>query len=196
LIPAILTEAITSDLEGPVSALVTRPVYDSLTGQFVLIPQGARLDGFYDSEIAGHQTRLNTLWKTLYFPNGWSLALNGMPSLDQGGMMGLTDHVNRHFFQRYGTAVVLSAITAGISLATYRNRGFFYDDPATAATYGAGNVLGRAVAEDLSRGMRVRPTLTIRAGTPFNLRVTQDLTVPGPYDEAMRTSTDDAREEE
>lgn len=196
VIPAILTEAITSDLEGPVSALVTRPVYDTITGQSLLIPQGARLEGIYDSEIAGHQTRLHTLWRTLYFPNGWSLALHGMPSTDQGGMMGLTDQVNRHFFQRYGTAAVLSAITAGISLATYRNRGFFYDDPATAATYGVGNVLGRAVAEDLARGMRVRPTLTIRAGTPLHLRVTQDLTLPGPYGEDMTASLDDASEEE
>jgi type IV secretion system protein VirB10 len=196
LIPAILVEAINSELEGPVSALVTRPVYDSVTGQSVLIPQGARLEGVYDSEIAGSQTRLNTLWRTLYFPNGWSLALNGMPSTDQGGMMGLTDQVNRHFFQRYGTAAVLSAITAGISLATYGHRGFFYDDPATAATYGVGNVLGHAVAEDLSRGMQVRPTLTIRAGTPLHLRVTQDLTLPGPYGETMAASTEDAQEED
>lgn len=196
VIPAILTAAITSDLEGPVSALVTRPVYDSITGQSLLIPQGARLEGWYDTESAGEQTRLNTLWKTLYFPNGWSLALHGMPSTDQGGMMGLTDQVNRHFFQRYGAAAVLSAITAGISLATYRHRGFFYDDPATAATYGVGNVLGRAVAEDLARGMRVRPTLTIRAGTPLHLRVTQDLTLPGPYGEATTASLDDAHEEE
>lgn len=196
LIPAILIEAINSELEGPVSALVTRPVYDSITGQSLLIPQGTRLEGFYDSEIAGHQTRLNTLWHTLYFPNGWSLALNGMPSLDQSGMMGLTDQVNRHFWQRYGTAAVLSAITAGISLATYHNRGFFYDDPATAATYGVGNVLGRAVAEDLARGMRVRPTLIIRAGTPLHLRVTQDLTLPGPYGETLAASPDDASEEE
>jgi type IV secretion system protein TrbI len=162
----------------------------------VLIPQGARLEGVYDSESAGEQTRLNTLWHTLYFPNGWSLALHGMPSTDQGGMMGLTDQVNRHFFQRYGTAAVLSAITAGISLATYRNRGFFYDDPATAATYGVGNVLGRAVAEDLGRGMRVRPTLTIRAGTPLHLRVTQDLTLPGPYGETLAASPEEASEDE
>jgi type IV secretory pathway VirB10-like protein len=111
-------------------------------------------------------------------------------------MMGLTDQVNRHFFQRYGTAAVLSAITAGISLATTQHQGFFYDDPATAATYGVGNVLGRAVAEDLARGMRVRPTLTIRAGTPLHLRVTQDLTVLGPYGETLAATPEEASEED
>jgi type IV secretory pathway VirB10-like protein len=181
IVPAVLSHGINSELEGPCSALVTQNVYDSATGHYLLIPQGARLDGYYDTELEGNQARLNTLWKTLYFPNGWSLALSGMPSVDGGGMIGLTDQVNRHFFQRYGTALMLSAITAGVTLATYRNHSFFYDDPREAATYGMGNVLGRAIAEDLYRGMRVRPTITIRAGLPFDLRVTQDIVFPGPY---------------
>jgi type IV secretory pathway VirB10-like protein len=105
-----------------------------------------------------------------------------MPGSDSRGWAGLSDQVNRHFFQRYGTATVLSLITAGISLATHSNQGRFYGyEPQDEAMYGAGQVLGRAVAEDLRRAMQIHPTVTVREAYPFTLTVTQDVTLPGPY---------------
>jgi type IV secretory pathway VirB10-like protein len=181
VVPAVLTQAITSDLEGQISALVTQDVYDSATGRFLLIPQGSRLFGFYDTDLQATQPRLHLSFKTLYFPNGYSLALHGMPGVDGRGLAGASDQVNRHFFQRYGSAAVLSLITAGITLATYNRGGFFSYSPEDAAVYGAGTVLGRAVGEDLRRVMHIRPTLTIREAYPFNVVVTQDAVFPGPY---------------
>ncbi len=96
-------------------------------------------------------------------------------------MAGLSDQVNRHFWQRYGSAAVLSLITAGISLATYSHDGFYAYSPADAARYGGGQVMGQAVGEDLRQSMRIRPTLTVAAGYPFNVMLTQDVVFPGPY---------------
>src|SRR5262249_43873019 len=113
VISAVMAQALNSDLEGTVSALVTHDVYDSITGQYLVIPQGARLFGFYDADVHGNVPRLHIAFKTLYFPNGYSLALSGMPGVDTTGMAGVSDQVNRHFWQRYGSAAVLSLITAG-----------------------------------------------------------------------------------
>jgi type IV secretory pathway VirB10-like protein len=181
IVPAVLTQALTSDLEGTLTAVVSRDVYDSVTGRFLLIPQGAKLFGVYDADLRANQPRLHVAAKTLYFPNGYSLALSGMPGSDSRGLAGLSDQVNRHFLQRYGTAAVLSLITAGVSLAVHQHNGFYTYEPEEAAIYGAGTVLGRAVAEDLRQAMQIRPTVTVREGYPFLLTVTQDIVLPGPY---------------
>jgi type IV secretory pathway VirB10-like protein len=176
-----MTHALNSDLEGTVTALVTEDVFDSIAGQYRVIPRGSRLFGFYDADVRGNVPRLHLAFKTLYFPNGSSLALSGMPGVDSTGMAGVSDHVNRHFWQRYGSAAVLSLITAGISLATYNDGGFYSYSPADAARYGAGQVMGQAVGEDLRQSMRIRPTLTVPEGYVFNLMITQDVMFPGPY---------------
>jgi len=181
MIPAVTTQAMTSDLEGTLTAVVSRDVYDSVTGRFLLIPQGAKLFLVYDADVRANQPRLHVAAKTLYFPNGYSLALSGMPGSDSRGLAGLSDQVNRHLWQRYGTAAVLSLITAGVSLAVHRGNGFYTYAPEEAAVYGAGNVLGRSVAEDLRQAMQIRPTVTVREAYPFVLTVTQDVVFPGSY---------------
>jgi len=181
VIPAVVAQALDSDLEGTVTALVTQDVFDSIAGQYLVIPQGSWLFGFYDADVRGNVPRLHLAFKTLYFPNGYSLALSGMPGVDGTGMAGVSDAVNRHLWQRYGSAAVLSLITAGISLATYTSGGLYTYSPSDAARYGAGQVMGQAVGEELRQAMRIRPTLTVAAGYPFNLMITQDLALPGPY---------------
>jgi type IV secretory pathway VirB10-like protein len=181
IIPTLLGQAINSDLEGTVSAIVTQDVFDSISGQYLLVPQGSRLFCLYDADVQSAVPRLNLSCKTLYFPNGYSLALDGMPGVDRVGMAGLSDQVNRHFWQRYGTAAVLSLITAGISLAIYQRGGFFTYSPGDAAAYGAGTVMGQAVAEDLRQAMRIRPTITVPEAYRFNVVMTQDAVFPGPY---------------
>ena len=156
-------------------------MFDSISSHHLLIPQGARLFFLYDADVQSAAPRLNLSCKTLYFPNGYSLALNGMPGVDQVGMAGLSDRVNRHFWQRYGSAAVLSFITAGISLAVHRRGGFFTYSPQEAATAGVGQVLGQAVAEDLRQSMRIRPTITVPEAYRFNVVLTQDVVFPGPY---------------
>src|SRR5438552_1052899 len=190
IIPAVLASAINSDVEGQAAAIVTQNIYDSATGRYLLVPQGARVVGFYDNDLQPHQARIGIAWKTLYFPNGFSLALHGMPGADGAGMAGLRDQMDRHSLQRYGTALLLSAITAGITLGTYRGQGFFTYDPGEAATYGLGRTFGGAIAEDLRRGMSTRPTILVREGYPFNVMVAQDVVFRGPYPFTMVTAQD------
>jgi type IV secretory pathway VirB10-like protein len=181
LIPVVLAQRVVSDVEGQLVALVSQDVYDTPAGRFLLVPQGSRLFGFYDADLHANQPRLHMAFRTLYFPDGSSLALGGAPAVNGLGVAGLTDQVNRHLLARYGPAVVLSAVTAGVSLSLYRGGGFFYASPEDALAYGAGQVLGRVTGEDLRRAMHIRPTLTIREGYPFAVQVMQDVVFPGPY---------------
>ena len=98
------------------------------------------------------------------------------------GILGVSELVNRHYLQRYGSAAFLSLVTAGIRMATYAGRaGLWYATPEDAATQGAGQVLGQATGEDLRRSMNIRPTVSVRAGYPFHVTVVQDLVFPAPY---------------
>ncbi len=184
LIPVVLAQDVTSDVQSFFSAVVTRDVYDSVTSRFLLVPAGSRITFLTDLEDRTNQQPILLMAaKTLYLPNGYSLALQGMPAANSFGMTGLQDQINRHFFQRYGSAAVLSLVVAGIRLATYaRSGGGFAYSPEDAAMNGTGSVLGNTVGEDLRHTLTIRPTVVIRAGYPFTVTVTQDVVFPGPYD--------------
>lgn len=183
LLPVVLAQDVTSDVASFCSAIVTRDVYDSVTGRYLLVPLGSRIVFLSNLDDQTNQQPILLLSaKTLYLPNGYSIALQGMPAATGFGMTGLQDQVNRHFVQRYGSAAVLSLVTAGIRMATYARRGGgFYYAPEDAAINGAGSVMGRTIAEDLRRSLTIRPTVVIRAGYPFTVTVTQDMVFPGPY---------------
>jgi type IV secretory pathway VirB10-like protein len=189
LIPAVLETAINSDLPGQTRALVSRDVYDSASGRYLLIPQGSRLIGEYASRIVAGQERLLVAWNRVLFPDGRSLSLEGMPGADRMGAAGLSEQVNYHFFKVFGHALLLSAISAGYQIAT--------DDDDNAS---AGGILGtqnlspseitslaiaqefhRASSELLRRNANIPPTLTIRHGYGFTVQVTADVALPGTY---------------
>ena len=100
LIPAVLSAGINSDLPGQTTALVRRNVYDSRTGRFLLIPQGSRLVGEYDSRVAFGQNRVFVAWNRLIFPDGRSLDLGGMQGVDLSAAAGLRDKVNSEYLRR------------------------------------------------------------------------------------------------
>jgi len=112
------------------------------------------------------QTRLNTLWHTLYFPNGWSWRSMACPPRIR--WYDGTDRSREPSLSFSGMAQRQCSLPL---LLGFRLRPLAIAASSTTIpprrTSGVGNVLGRAVAEDLARGMRVRPTLTIRAGTPL-----------------------------
>jgi type IV secretion system protein VirB10 len=187
IVPGVMLTGINSDLPGQITAQVRENVFDTETGQYLLIPQGTRLVGLYDHHIVYAQERVLITWKRLIFPNGASLSLKeGMPGTDPLGAAGFTDEVNHHYLRVFGSALLLSVISAGIQLSQIPNWGQDFQGPT------AGNVLSAAVgqqfgsvaAEMLRRGMNVAPTLEIRPGYPFNIMVTQDIVFPGPYDDA------------
>jgi len=112
IIPASLVTGLNSDLPGQVIGQVTENVYDTVTGQHLLIPQGSRLMGRYDSVIAFGQSRALVVWTRLILPNGDSIQLDNLPSSDSQGFAGLRDKVDRHTWQFIKGAALSSLPTS------------------------------------------------------------------------------------
>lgn len=170
VIEAALLTGLRSDLPGQISAQVTANVYDSPTGRFLLIPQGSRLLGEYDSRVATGQSRLLLAWTRLILPDGRSIVLERQPGTDAAGYAGLQDRVENHWgrvFLAAGLATVLN-----IGLETGRD-----DDSeiARAIREGTQDTIGRTGEEIVRRQLQIPPTLTIRPGFPVRVMVTRDL---------------------
>lgn len=164
VIPAALITGLRSDLPGQISAQVTSHVYDSPTGQFLLIPQGSRLLGEYDSSIAAGQRRLLLAWTRLIFPDGRSIVLEREPGTDQAGFAGVEDGVNNHWgrlFLAAGLATILN-----IGLETGEGDG---DVIAEAIRDGTQDTIGRAGEAIVQRQLGIPPTLTVRPGFPVRV---------------------------
>jgi type IV secretion system protein VirB10 len=187
IIPAVLLSAVNSDLPGQILGQVREAVYDTDTGEHLLIPQGTRLVGLYDHHVIYGQERVLITWKRLILPNGSSLSLrDGMPGTDAIGAAGFQDEVNNHYLRIFGHALLLSIISAGVQLSQIPSFGQDFQGPTAGNVLGAavGQQLGSTAAELIRRGMTIAPTLEIRPGYPFNVMVTQDVVFPGPYDDA------------
>ena len=186
VIPGVLLTGVNSDLPGQLIAQVREPVFDTETGQHLLIPQGARLVGLYGHQTVYGQERVLITWKRVIFPNGTSLSLkDGMPGTDALGAAGFRDEVNHHLVRVFGSALLLSVISAGLQLSQIPDFGQGFSGPTAGNVLGAavGQQLGQTSSELIRRGMNVSPTLEIRPGYAFNVMVTQDIVFPGPYDD-------------
>ncbi len=175
LIPASLVTGLNSDLPGQVIGQVTENVFDSVTGQHLLIPQGSRLMGRYDSVIAFGQSRALVVWTRLILPNGDSIQLDNLPGSDAQGFAGLKDKVDRHTWQLIKGAALSSLLSIGSELASDDG------DRLTRALQNAGqdtaNITGQRI---IDRNLNVQPTLKIRQGWRFNVIVSRDLILK-PY---------------
>ncbi len=184
IIPAVLITAINSDLPGPVIGQVRENVYDTVSGNALLVPQGARLLASYDSMVAWGQERVLLCWNRLIFPNGDSIDLQCMPASDLQGAAGLTDSVDEHWFRILKGAAVaslLAATTQGIAGST---TGFSPTVPQIWASNAAGDI--NQVGQQLTRrNLSIQPTITVRPGYSVNVMVTRDLVIP-PYPDAPR----------
>ncbi len=186
LLPAVLITQANSDLPGQLIAQVRENVFDSATGQHLLVPQGTRAIGVYDSMVAFGQERVLVAWQRLIFPDGSSLNLGSMPGTDIAGAAGFRDHVQRDYARIFGGAILLSAISAGLQIS----QGTFGSGSQTTDTgdlreilaAGLGQNLGELGTEIAQRNMNVQPTLEIRSGYRFNIAVMKDLVLPAPYE--------------
>lgn len=182
VLPAIMISGIVSDLPGQVMAQVSQSVYDSPTGRHLLIPQGTRLIGTYNSEIVYGQRRVLMAWQRLVFPDGRTLDLQAMPGADASGKAGFRDQVNTHFWRTLRSAFLLSGVVAAVSLSQDNDSGDSDRQRASDALSEAlGQTLGSAIAEQLRKNMNVSPTIEIRPGYRFNVMVSKDIVLEGPY---------------
>jgi type IV secretion system protein VirB10 len=174
VISAALVTGISSDLPGQAIASVTANVYDSVTGRHLLIPQGARLIGRYDSAIGYGQSRLLLVWERLIFPNGSSILLDSLPGTDAGGQTGIGDRVDHHLDRLIGGAALATLLGVGAELAAPNRSGT--DGQIVIATRDSAQETVSEIGQQITRrNLDVQPTLTIRPGFPMRVLVQRDL---------------------
>ena len=174
VIPAALITGIRSDLPGLVTAQVTQNVYDSPTGRILLIPQGSRLIGDYDADIAFGQNRVLLAWNRLILPDGRSIVLERQPASDTQGFAGLQDGTDYHWGGVLKAALVSTLLGVGSELGSGSD-----DNITRALRRGSQDSVNRAGEQIVSRELQVRPTITIRPGYPVRVLVTRDLVLGG-----------------
>ncbi|MGV1873642.1 IncP-type conjugal transfer protein TrbI [Agrobacterium rosae] len=182
VIPATLITGINSDLPGRITAQVSQSVYDSATGHRLLIPQGTKLFGRYDSKVSFGQKRVLVVWTDIIFPNGSTLQIGGMSGTDAHGYAGFNDKVNNHYLKTFGSAVLIALIGTGIDMAVPESSTLATQDTASDATRrNFAETFGRVADHTIQRNMDVQPTLEIRPGYKFNVLVDQDILFPSSF---------------
>ena len=176
VIPAALITGIRSDLPGQITAQVTEAVYDSPTGKYLLIPQGAKLIGQYDSSVAFGQSRVLLVWTRIIMPDGGSIVLERQPGADTQGYAGLEDEVDNHWGMLFKAAVLSTLLSVGAEAGTSQDE----NNLVQAIRSGASNSISQTGSQIVQRQLNIQPTLTIRPGFPVRVIVTRDLVLT-PY---------------
>ncbi|MFN3212486.1 MAG: TrbI/VirB10 family protein [Henriciella sp.] len=169
MIPASLITGINSDLPGTIIAQVTQPVYDTVSGRHLLIPQGSRLLGRYQSEVSFGQDRALVVWDRLIFPDGSSIQISA-PGADIQGFAGLRDRTNHHWDRVFVAAGLATILGIGAELGSNDE-----DDIARAIRDGGGQSFNQAGQRVVDRNLNIQPTITVRPGWPVRVIVTRDI---------------------
>jgi type IV secretion system protein VirB10 len=187
IIPAALVTGINSDLPGQIIGTVTENVYDTVSGRHLLIPQGTRLIGQYDSGVAFGQSRVLLVWNRIVMPDGSSIVLYRLSGVDTAGYAGLEDEVDNHWFRLIGGAVLSSLLGVGAELAAPENRGGNGDRVIIATRGGFQDTINDVGQQITRRNLNIQPTLKVRPGFPVRVIVNKDL-VLRPYQAAPLTA--------
>ncbi len=175
VISGIMITGINSDLPGEIIGQVSQNVFDTVSGAHLLIPQGTKILGQYDSRVAYGQERVLVVWTRLIFPNGKSISLEGMPGVDLSGYAGLSDQVNNHYL-RLLTGVVFSLmLSAGAQMANGRSFNSINPSFDELAVQGAARNLNNVGQQITNKNLNIQPTLEIRPGFRFNVFVNKDM---------------------
>jgi type IV secretion system protein VirB10 len=178
-IPGALITGIRSDLPGQITAQVTENVFDTPSGRLLLIPQGARLLGTYDSQIAFGQSRVLLVWTRLIMPNGRSIVLERQPGADSGGYAGLEDEVDNHWGALFKAALLSTLLAVGSEVGAGSETGN-NGDIIQALRRGSSDSVNQTGQKIVQRNLNIQPTLTIRPGFPVRVIVNRDLVLE-PY---------------
>ena len=171
VIPAALITGIRSDLPGEVTAQVTENIYDSPTGKYLLVPQGAKLIGAYDSQISFGQDRVLLVWTRLIMPSGRSIVLERQAGADTQGFAGLEDEVDHHLGRVLAAAALSTLLGVGAETGATNNDSAIL----TALRRGSSDSLNQAGQQVVRRNLNIQPTITIRPGFPVRVIVNRDL---------------------
>lgn len=171
LIPAVLIGGVNSELPGNIIAQVRESVYDTVTGNHLLIPQGSKLIGVYGSQVKYGQTRVLIAFNSIVFPDGQTLNIGAMNGIDQEGYAGFEDQVDNHYFKIFGSAFLLGMISGEINIehgdVTFVSGHQGFNTSQT--------VLEQTAGKMISKNLNIAPTIKIRSGYRFNIFVTKDM---------------------
>src|SRR5665213_2528994 len=181
IIPASLVTGLNSDLPGFVIGQVTENVYDTVTGHYLLVPQGTKVIGKYDSVVAFGQKRALVIWQRLIRPDGSSLVIDNLPASDEGGYAGLEDQVDYHTWSLLKGVALASLLGVGSQLTI----GSSQNDLISALQQSAIKNTDQAGQQFVQRQLDVQPTLTVRPGWPLRIIVHKDLVLE-PYPQIPR----------
>ena len=173
VISASLLTGLNADLPGFVIAQVTEPTYDTVSGRNLLIPQGSRLIGKYDSVVAYGQERALVVWQRIIRPDGSSIVIDNLPATDTGGYAGLADAVDLHTWKLLKGVGLATVLGVGSSLAFGSGSGD--SDIIRALREATGQTTNRAGQRLIERELNVQPTLTVRPGWPLRVIVHKDI---------------------
>lgn len=177
VIPGVLITGMNSDLPGTVIGQVSENVYDSTEGKYLLIPQGTRVIGKYDSRTTFAQERGLVVWQRLIFPNGKSLILENLQGTDQAGYAGFKDIVHSHYGRVLWSALLGGLITGGVAVAAdVEDNDSFRGE---AGSQAASNI-SSATNSIVNKNLNIQPTIIIEPGYQYNIIVSRDLILE-PY---------------
>lgn len=179
VVAGALVTGIKSDLPGDVIATVTEPVYDTATGRFLLIPQGSRILGRYNSQVSYGQSRVQVVWNRIILPDTSSLTLDNLAGTDPAGYAGLEDGVDWHWDRIFAGAALTTLLGVGAELAAPENRQDG-DRVIIAGRDSLQDSVNQVGQEMTRRNLNIQPTLTERPGLPVRIIVNRDL-VLRPY---------------
>jgi type IV secretion system protein TrbI len=176
ILPCVMTQGINSDLPGQIGCMISQNVYDTVTGHYLLVPQGTKAFGTYDSRIAYGQERVLVVWTRLLRPDGSTLSLEGMPGIDLSGYAGLTGHVNNHYVRLLAGVVLGSVLGASAQIAVGANS----QNPSFSqlAIQGAGQNINEAGQQITRKNLNIQPTIEVPPGGRLNIFATKDLILP------------------
>tara|TARA_R110001606_G_scaffold47570_1_gene121246 strand:+ start:76099 stop:77352 length:1254 start_codon:yes stop_codon:yes gene_type:complete len=169
LIPASLVTGINSDLPGAIVAQVTQPVYDTVTGAYLLIPQGSRLIGRYQSEVSFGQDRALVTWDRIIFPDGSSIVISASGA-DAQGYAGLSDRTDHHWDRVFAAAGLATILGIGAEFGSDGD-----GDIERAIRRGTTDTINEAGQRVVDRNLGIQPTIRVRPGWPVRVVVTRDL---------------------
>lgn len=188
VIPGLLLTGINSDLPGMVLGQISENVYDTATGAWLLVPQGARLLGVYDSKITQGQKRVGIVWNRIVYPDGSSLNIAGSPGADMAGYIGIKGKVDHHYSQLLLAGLFTSFFTAAVDIASdnkddtagNNNQKKSAKDVLVETT---GTTIANIGAKLAEKALEIQPTIVIKPGSRFNVMVQQDVIFPEPWRE-------------
>ena len=180
IIPGVLINGMNSDLPGTILGQVSKDVYDTVTGEYLLIPKGTKIIGIYDTDTAFAQTRGAVIWQRLVLPNGDSMVLPNFAGSDKEGYAGFKDKKRSHYARVVWSSLLGAAAIGGLAAAADDNsdKNTFRENAAQEMESNMSNVVNRIV----DRNLNIAPTIIIRPGYKFNIIVDKDL-ILRPYEE-------------